>query len=38
MMVNPLAVGKVFNSSALPLKGFTSVLDLIGERHANIRV
>ena len=38
MMVNPLAVGKVFNNSALPLKGFTSVLDLIGERHANIRV
>ena len=38
MMVNPLAVGKVFNNSALPLKGFTSVLDLIGERHANLRV
>ena len=30
--------GKVFNNSALPLKGFTSVLDLIGERHANLRV
>ena len=38
MMVNPLAVGKVFNNSELPLKGFTSVLDLIGERHANLRV
>jgi hypothetical protein len=38
MMVNPLEVGKVFNNSALPLKGFTSVLDLIGERHANLRV
>jgi spermidine synthase len=38
MMINPLAVGKVFNSSALPLKGFTNILDLIGERNANLRV
>ena len=38
MMVNPLAVGKVFNSSALPLQGFTTIMDLIGERNANIRV
>ena len=38
MMVNPLAVGKVFNSSALPLQGFTTIMDLIGERNANLRV
>jgi len=38
MMVNPLAVGKVFNNSALPFKGFTAIMDLIGERHANIRI
>ena len=38
MMVNPLAVGHAFNNSALPLQGFTAIMDLIGERHANIRV
>ena len=38
MMVNPLAVGNVFNSSALPLQGFTTIMDLIGERNANLRV
>ena len=38
MMVNPLAVGQVFNNSALPLQGFTAIMDLIGERHANVRI